>query len=138
MDLYVDKLQTLQSRRIKIIKQYFIDGRKIKSSDEKLLHSETYFQFLKERRKKHLLYMMFNMKTKNPEILDTRDKGIQLRSSSHVRFKAHKLNSEIYIRSPYVRGCSLWKQLPCNIRHAESLSHFKRLLTDDVVVKLQS
>ena len=44
------------------------------------------------------------------ELLDTRDRGIELTSSSKVRFKEMKLNSEIHIKSPFVRVCNLWKK----------------------------
>ena len=37
---YIDKLQTLQFRGIKIIYQYHINGRKIKNCDEDFLHKE--------------------------------------------------------------------------------------------------
>ena len=129
---YVEKLQILQFRGIKIIYQYYIEGRKIKSSDEELG-----LQFLNERRKKHLLHMMYNLKIRHPDLLDVREKGIQLRSSSNVRFKEHKLNSEIYIKSPYVRGCNLWKQLSCKIQNAETLSLFKLALTNEIILKLR-
>ena len=61
----------------------------------------------------------------------------KLRSCSNVRFKEYKLKSEIYIKSPYVRGCNLWKQLPSNIQNAETLLQFKHLLTDELMVSLQ-
>ena len=134
---YVEKLQILQFRGIKIIYQYYIEGRKIKSSDEEHLHSEIGLQFLNERRKKHLLHMMYNLKIRHPDLLDVREKGMQLRSSSNVRFKEHKLNSEIYIKSLYVRGCNLWKQLSCKIQNAETLSLFKLALTNEIILKLR-
>ena len=77
--------------------------------------------------------MMYNLKIQNPHLIDTRDKGIVLRSSSNVNFKEHKLNSEIYVKSPYVRGCSLWKQLPTHIQNANSITEFNRSLTDDLL-----
>ena len=84
-----------------------------------------------------IIHMMYNLKIRHPELLDTRDKGRQLRSCSNVRFKEYKLKSEIYIKSPYVRGCNLWKQLPSNIQNAETLLQFKHLLTDELMVSLQ-
>ena len=135
---YVEKLQLLQFIGIKIIYKYHVDGRKIKSNDEERLHSEIGVQPLKERRKKHVLDTMYNMKTSHPDVIDTRDKGIKLRSSSNVDFKEYKLNNEIYIKSPYVQGYNLWKQLPCNIQHAETLLLFEQMLRDELVLTLQT
>ena len=82
--------------------------------------------------------MMYNMKTSHPDVIDTRDKGINLRSSSNVNFKEYQLINEIYIKSPYGRGCNLWKQLPRNTQHAETLSLFKQMLTDELVLTLKT
>ena len=82
--------------------------------------------------------MMYNLKIRHPEVLDTRDKGRKLRSSSNVRFKETKLNNEVYIKSPYVQGCNLWKQLPYDIQNAESMVLFKQLLTDEIILNLQT
>ena len=79
--------------------------------------------------------MMYNL-AKRPEFLDLRDKGIVLRSSQNINFKEEKLNSEIYIRSPYVRGCKLWKQLSSNIQRCEPKFEFDRLLTEDLIQSL--
>ena len=43
---YINKLQILQFRGIKIIYQYFVNERKITSQDEEILHSELGLQFL--------------------------------------------------------------------------------------------
>ena len=130
---YIDKLQTLQFRGIKIIYQYHYDGRKIKSTDEQHLHTEVGLTYLHKRRQKHLLQAMYSLKNRIPELLDTRDKGIELRSTLHVRFKEHKLNSELYIKSPYVRGCNLWKKLPVCVQKAKTKKEFDKLLTCDLI-----
>ena len=44
-----------------------------------------------------------------------------------------KLHSDIYVKSPYIRGNTLWKQLPSNIQQAKTKSEFKSMLTDDVL-----
>ena len=41
--------------------------------------------------------------------------------------------SDIYVKSPYIRGNTLWKQLPSNIQQAKTKSEFKSMLTDDVL-----
>ena len=135
---YIDKLQILQFRGIKIIYQFYIDGRKIKNSDETLLHSELGLQYLKERRKEHLLHMMYKLRDQSPDLIDTRDKGILLRSNSNVTFKEGKLNSEIYIKSPYTRGCLLWKPLPSHIQNVSTLVEFKHLLTRGLICNLHT
>ena len=68
--------------------------------------------------------MMYKLRDQSPDLIDTRDKGILLRSSSNVTFKEGKLNSEIYIKSPYTRGCLLWKQLPSHIQNVSTLVEF--------------
>ena len=47
-----------------------------------MLHSELNILFLKERRKKHLLQIMYDQKLRSPDLLDSRDKGIVLRGST--------------------------------------------------------
>ena len=50
----IDKLLQLQFRGIKIIYQYHIEGRRIKNTDEALLHSTLGLMELVCRHKKHL------------------------------------------------------------------------------------
>ena len=58
--------------------------------------------------------------------------------SKKINFKEENLNSEIYniIKSPYVRGCNLWKQLPIYIHIARTIKEFDSMLTDDVLESL--
>ena len=63
---YAEKMQTLQFRDIKITFQYCIDSRKIKNRDEGRLNREVGLHFLKERRKRHVLHMMYNLKIRHP------------------------------------------------------------------------
>ena len=81
--------------------------------------------------------MMYNLKIRNPDLLDTRNKGIVLRSSSKLNFKEYKLNSEIYVKSLYARGCSLWKQLPTHIQNSNSITEFNKSLTTDLLKTLR-
>ena len=60
--------------------------------------------------------MMYNLGKRRPALLDVRDKGRSLRSSNKLNFLEEKLNLETYIKSPFVRGCSLWKQLSSEIQ----------------------
>ena len=53
-----------------------------------------------------------------------------------INFKEEKLNSEIYIKSPYVRGCKLWKRLPLHIQVDKTKKEFDSMLTDDVLETL--
>ena len=80
--------------------------------------------------------MMFNLVQRRPDMLDLRDKGISLRSSQNVNFKEEKLHSEIYVKSPYVRGSVLWKQLPSRIQKAKNKEEFNQLLTNDLLGNL--
>ena len=49
-----------------------------------------------------MLHMMYDVKNSHPdhELLDTRGKGIVLRSSSNVNFIEKKLPPERYMKSP--------------------------------------
>ena len=67
--MYVAQLQ-LQFRGINIIYQYHIEGRRIKNTDEALLHSTLGFMELVSRRKKHLLQMMYILKLPKPELVE--------------------------------------------------------------------
>ena len=127
--LHIDKLQQLQFRGIKIIYQYHMHGRKITSDDECLLHSELGLEFLERRRVKHLLHMMYDLQYRRPDLIAFSDmnKNIVLRSGSKTVFMYDKLYSDIYVKSPYIRGNTLWKQLPSNIQQAKTKSEFKSI-----------
>ena len=58
---HIDKLQMLQFRGIKIIYQYNINGCKIKNSNEDRLHAELGLVFLRNRRRRHLLNMIYSL-----------------------------------------------------------------------------
>ena len=113
---YVDKLQCLQFRGIKMIYQYCIDGRRIKNRDEARLHGELWLSYLIERRTRHVLHMMFAMETRRPDLLDTRDKKIVLHNSQNVKFSDDISNYDIYTKRPFKRGCNLWKRLPAHVQ----------------------
>ena len=81
--------------------------------------------------------MMFDLKNRRPDLVDHGKKEIVLRSRGKINFKYDKLNSDVYVKSPYIRGNVYWKQLPPNIQYAETKLEFKRLLTDDVLLKLK-
>ena len=130
---YIDKLQSLQFRGIQIIYNYYIDGRSIKNSDEENLHNVLGLTYLKDRRKRHILHMMFNLTQRRPDMLDVRDKEIVIRSSSHININEERLHSEIYVKNPYVRGCNIWKQLPAHIQKARTKIEFNQLLTEDLL-----
>ena len=57
---YIDKLQHLQLRGIKIVYQYHIDGHQIKNTDEDRLHSELHLMPLIQRRRLHILHMIYD------------------------------------------------------------------------------
>ena len=80
--------------------------------------------------------MMYNLVERNPALLDTRDKGLVLRSSNSINFIEQKLDSESYIKSPFVRGCNIWKQLSPVVQKANTKTEFNRMLTDDLLNKL--
>ena len=77
--------------------------------------------------------MMYDLQYRRPDLIAFSDKNIVLRSSSETVFMYDKLHSDIYLKSPYIRGNTLWKQLPSNIQQAKTKSEFKSMLTDDVL-----
>ena len=135
---HVDKLQALQFRGIKIIYQYIYTGRKITSKDESVLHAELGLLTLENRRKKHLLNMMYNLKTRRPELLAEHRGSMILRSNQCILFNEDRINSEIYRKSPLVGGNKLWKQLSSDIQRVKTKTEFSRLLTDDIISQLEN
>ena len=75
--------------------------------------------------------MMYDLQYRRPDLIAFSDKNIVLRSSSKTVFMYDNLHSDIYVKSPYIRGNTLWKQLPSNIQQAKTKSEFKSMLTDD-------
>ena len=130
LKLHIDKLPQLQFRGIKIIYQYHMHGPKITSDDECLLHSELGLEFLERRRVKHLLHMMYDLQYRRPDLIAFSDKNVVLRSSSKTVFMYDNLYSDIYVKSSYIRGNTLWKQLPSNIQQAKTKLEFKSMLTE--------
>ena len=94
-----------------------------------------HIEFLERRRVKHLLHMMYDLQYRRPDLIafSDKNKNIVLRSSSKAVFMYDKLYSDIYVKSPYIRGNTLWKQLPSNTQQAKTKSEFKSMLTDDVL-----
>ena len=107
------------------------------SEDECLLHSELGLEFLERLRVKHLLHMMYDLQYRRPDLIAFSDKkkNIVLRSSSSSKtvFMYDQPYSDIYVKSPYIRRNTPWKQLPSNIQQAKTKSEFKSMLTDDVL-----
>ena len=77
--------------------------------------------------------MMFDLKTRKPELLTVPRGSMVLRSKHCILFEEH-INSEIYRKRPYVRGNKLWKQLFCDLQHAKTKKEFTRMLTDDIIL----
>ena len=61
-----------------------------------------------------------------------------LRSNQCILFNEDRINSEIYRKSPLVRGNTLWKQLSSDIQRVKTKIEFSRLLTDDIISHLEN
>ena len=134
---YIDNLQRLQFRGIQIIYLYLVNGREIASSDEVYLHNHLNLSFLETRRKRHLLTMMFDLKTRRPDlILGPKQNSMNLRSNRTIIFYEELVNYELYGKSHYIRGVRLWKKLTCELQHAGNKTEFSRLLTNDIIQHL--
>ena len=103
-----------------------------------MLHAEIGLLTLENRRKKHLLNMMYNLKTRRPELLAEHRGSMILRSNQCILFNEDRINSEIYRKSPLVRGNKLWKQLSSDIQRVKTKTEFSRLLTDDIISQLEN
>ena len=134
---YIDKLQQLQFRGIQIIYQYHFEGRRIKNSDKTLLQSSLSLMELRFRRKKHLLQMMYGLKSRKPNLVEHKNRSMTLRSDKNIAFRQDKLNSEIFVKAPHVRDDFLWKQLPSEVQHAKTKKEFDNLLTDRMILNLK-
>ena len=80
-----------------------------------------------------MLQMMFTLKNRRPDLLDTRVKKITLRNSLNIKFVDAKSNYDLYGKSPFVRGCNLWKKLPVHMQTIGSKKDFNVLLTPEVL-----
>ena len=79
---------------------------------------------------------MYDLKTRRPDLLDCNDKGIVLRSSYEIPFDFEKLNTDLYVKSPYIRGNRYWKQLSSDLQSIHSKIEFKRQLMDEEIANL--
>ena len=80
---------------------------------------------------------MYNLKTRRSDLLDHKDKGgIVLRSSAKIQFTYEKLNSDIYVKSPYIRGNHYWRQLSSDVQNLKSKIDFKKQLTTDMIITI--
>ena len=83
--------------------------------------------------------MMYDLQYRRSDLIDNRDKKLILRSSGKITFMYDKLCSDIYVKSPYIRGNGFWKQLlPSNIQKVATKLEFKRLLTDEVLINIKN
>ena len=81
---------------------------------------------------------MYNHKTRRPELLAEHRGSMILRSNQCILFNEDRINSEIYRKSPLVRGNTLWKQLSSDIQRVKTKIEFSRLLTDDIISHLEN
>ena len=80
--------------------------------------------------------MMFDLKTRRVELLAKPRGSMVLRSNCNIIFAEDRIHSEIYGKSPFIRGNKLWKQLSCELQHVKTKLEFTRLLTDDIIQHL--
>ena len=52
--------------------------------------------------------------------------------------RSTQIHCEIYRKSPFIRGNKLWKQLTSERHHAKTKIEFDRLLTEDLILHLES
>ena len=61
-----------------------------------------------------------------------------LRSNRSIVFDEDRIHSEIFRKSPFIRGNKLWKQLSCEIQHVKTKQEFTRMLTNDIIQHLEN
>ena len=59
-----------------------------------------------------------------------------IRNSSDVKFEEVISNYDVHAKSPYLRGCKIWRQLPSYLQNAATKKDFTALLTHDVTAGL--
>ena len=81
--------------------------------------------------------MMYTLVTQRQDLLKVRNLERNLRSDRTIQFEVDIVSSELYWKSPYIRGNLLWKQLHSNIQHAKNKNEFNVMLTEDIISHLK-
>ena len=82
--------------------------------------------------------MMYDLQYRRPDLIVRSDKNLVLRSRSKITYMYDKLHSGIYVKSPYIRGNRLWKQLPPDIQQVTTKLELKRILTNEVLMNVKT
>ena len=80
---------------------------------------------------------MYTLMSRRPDLLIVRERKRVLQSDKYIHFEEKRGYSEIYGKSPFIRGNILWKQLDSTIQHAKYMKEFDKLLTNDVIQVLK-
>ena len=81
-------------------------------------------QYLRTRRKEHLLMNMFAEKN-NPEYVDMNRPDMLLRNHDGTKFKIRATRNQKVYKSPYCRGVHLWERLPNVTQTLQGKKEFK-------------
>ena len=105
-----ERLQTLQDRAIRII-----DNNEHRELNKPALSAYYRITPLNERRAEHLCVVMHRL-SKNDHLLDISRPEIHLRNHNKVKFKTHNRINEKYLKSPILRGVTMWDRIPESIQ----------------------
>ena len=89
------------------------------------LHNEFKILSLEQRRRIQLLKLLF-YRSKNPALLKVPIRAT--RGNVKVKFDVMSRTTTKYLNSPFIRGTSLWDELPFIIQRVEKMYEFKKLL----------
>ena len=83
---------------------------------------------MEDRRKKHLLAVMYRHAQKNFNIENQHPK-IQLRNRGNIKFKVPYTTLTKVQNSPFYRGAKLWERLPEGVQKATTKVKFKTMIS---------
>ena len=95
------------------------------------MHLQANLLSLEQRRRRQLMYLMFIYKNRHDNI--GRIYPRNTRGANVFSFVRERYNNMKYKNSPYYKGSLIWDELPHDVRRAEILVDFKKLLSKHYV-----
>ena len=123
----IAKLQKLQNRCLRMC----LNVNNPRDISVARLHEATDMNILETRRQCQLLNIMFMLKCNN---LYRKECTRITRSAERYTFNTEIVHMEVYARSPYFKGVSLWNNLPIDIQNQHIGFIFKNCLKRHLVI----
>ena len=119
---FIGKLDTFKKRCFKIIDRKLHPGASADELCQVYNHSS-----LVDRRKKHLLAVMYRHALENDN-LEHQHPKIQLRNRGKIKFKVPYTTLTKVQKNPFYRGVKLWERLPGGVQKATTKLKFKAMI----------